>query len=185
MNFKRIIQFNNLRSQLTEQELTLADALRTATEAERELLVESLIPQKQAKKTITTRKAEHCAACDYTKRHQVHKDVSRSDYHEFQSSKPKSAHAKSISSAIQRTPKSKVDDEDERCTVLRDDDKICGLLPDHNVHHMTSARGYHPFVSAADAVDVEEKLLANGEAASSAVNTEIKQDVVSTAGAGD
>lgn len=43
----------------------------------------------------------------------------------------------------------------ERCTVLRGDlgGTTCGLLPDHNVHHLESVRGYHPFVSTAQAAE--------------------------------
>lgn len=39
-------------------------------------------------------------------------------------------------------------DTPERCAHIRDDNKPCRLLVDHNVHQMKTAMGYHEFVAA-------------------------------------
>lgn len=36
-----------------------------------------------------------------------------------------------------------------RCQFKREDGRTCMLLPDHNIHHLTTAREYHYFVSPA------------------------------------
>lgn len=50
----------------------------------------------------------------------------------------------------------------DRCSFVRDDGKRCLLLSDHNVHHMKSVYGYHPFVSVSDAPDAPAPSPANG-----------------------
>src|SRR6476659_6334290 len=50
MNIRKIVTYNSLRKQFTAEELALAEALYNMTDAERDLLVGSLQPQKAATK---------------------------------------------------------------------------------------------------------------------------------------
>lgn len=89
------------------------------------------------------KKILHCDACDYTKRHKVHKDSSRSDYHEFQppkSAAKKSSRAKSIAEAVQKVTKVKLDDDDQpRCMFIVNDatGEECGTIEDDPIHDLT------------------------------------------------
>lgn len=158
MNWKMIIR---AAFDLTDEEWDQAVKLRELGETDRGLLMERLGPQKPAakKSSATTRKVEHCAACDYTKRAAVHKDASVDGYHEFQSSKsaPKSARAQSLSGQIQQRRVRGVvtgdgegeDDNDQRCVFIRSSGEMCKLLADHNIHHLKTAMDHHPFTPAA------------------------------------
>lgn len=162
MNIRKIVTYNNLRRQFTPEELAFADQLYSATESEKELIVESLQPQKPAGKKMAgkTRTVEHCDACDYTKRHFIHKDVTRTGYHEFQSSKPKksaraSGMAAAISGSLQRsrsTTGGLPEGVSQFCIAQIDDNgglMECGETVDHNSHHKQTDPNYHPFRSAA------------------------------------
>jgi hypothetical protein len=155
MNVKRIISFLKLREQLSEDELTMAWALAGTTESERELLVEMLQPATVKKPVTQQRKIEHCDACNYTKRAAVHKDATLRDYHQFRSSKPKSARVSGIATAIKDSLKrgqaADSISDGERCTYERDGGRQCWLLSDHNVHHLESVFGYHEFVAGKSA----------------------------------
>lgn len=67
----------------------------------------------------------------------------------------------------------KDDDEDERCTVVRDDGEVCELLPDHNIHHLQNYPLYHEFdAGKSDASTATARSLANGGAESGTANLE-------------
>lgn len=40
-----------------------------------------------------------------------------------------------------------------RCQAKRSDGRICMLLPDHNIHHLTTVVDHHPFVSTAQTAE--------------------------------
>lgn len=40
-------------------------------------------------------------------------------------------------------------DNDDLCEFEQPSGRICGLQPDHNVHHLQNTGGFHPFVSVA------------------------------------
>lgn len=157
-----------MRSPLTEAvqrvQSMIAYVRENLDDQEYDLFLDLINPEPEQKvgekpKSRKPKKILHCDACDYTKRHQVHKDTSRSDYHVFEkpTSQLKSKRAKGIAAALnenlQQGKEAKVDsndngdDDEDRCLVLRRDlgGTVCGMLSDHNVHHMQSARGYHEF----------------------------------------
>ena len=162
--FKRVTgMIDHVRENLDEEEYDLFLDLIVPPE-----------PQAEKPKPRKPKKILHCDACNYTKRHQVHKDSSRSDYHEFQSAKgsSKSRRARGMAAAIgeslQRGKEAKVDsndsddngDNDSRCQFIRSDDKICNLLADHNVHHLKASMDYHEFV---EGVEEESAQAASGD----------------------
>lgn len=129
---------------------------------EYDLFLDLIVPEPERvtekPKPRKPKKILHCDACDYTKRHKVHKDSRVVGYHEFQSPKSaaKSKRAKSLGEAIQKVTKVIVDtanSDGEYCA-------ICAEAPDHNLHHLQDLPNYHEFVE-----DVEEKshALAAGE----------------------
>jgi hypothetical protein len=142
MNLKNVLRTYSLLRSLTNDESALLDTLRAMNDAERELLVELLVPATVRKPaTKQQRKVEHCGVCDYTKRAAVHKDTTLSDYHEFQSSKPKSARAASLAEQIKTSNRPL----DGGVSKMRCDREGCGEYADHNVHHLESTVGYHEF----------------------------------------
>lgn len=172
MSYKDVLRVFKLERELTDDETATLNTLRrmASSPADVEATVEafggSMGKGKPARAT-TTRNIEHCAACDYTKRAAVHKNENAKGYHVFQSTKPtmtvaeaakKSARASSIAERLPKPLGQGVkadeyggfaDDTDiQRCTVIRDNGKPCNLLPDHNVHHMQTAMGYHEFEPA-------------------------------------
>lgn len=173
MNIRNVLRTYALLRQLSDDESVLLQTLRGLNDGERELLVESLQPAKTTKKPTQQRKIEHCAACDYTRRAAVHKDTSSKDYHEFQSSKPKSPRASALASQLSKAHSAPSGDDDERCVYKRDDGRVCFLLPDHSVHHLESAMGYHPFASSAQPAGVQSS--PNGAARSSPASTETSE----------
>lgn len=164
MNLRNILKIYNLERQLTTDDVALLNTLRGMNESDKDLLVESLTPQKVATRKAKTLKFEHCDVCNYTKRHQVHKDSSRSDYHEFQSPKPSTKSSKksqraagmasAISDSLQRSHEAKLDDDDDdtdnddnsRCQFICSDNRVCNLLADHNIHHLKAHVDHHEFV---------------------------------------
>lgn len=154
MNWKLVLKiYGNLR-QLTDDESALLNTLRAMNDTERELLVESLQPQKSAgKKAVKVeRKVEHCVACDYTKRHAVHKDSTRDDYHEFQpssSASKKSQRAAGIKEQLNKNLSQQRVTDNHKC-VYESDGKICLGLEGDAIHDATMGYGgYHEFVPPA------------------------------------
>jgi hypothetical protein len=176
MNIKRIISFLKLREQLSEDELAMAGVLAGLTENERDLLVESLQPQKVAGKRVAAqRKIEHCSACNHTKRAAVHKDMSLKDYHEFQSLKPKSARAASLAEQIKKTQGLPAG-----CTaILSSNSEPCGAFEDNALHHDKGYVDYHPFSPPAHPAAGSSS--ARSGAGSSTVGTEDGMESASTA----
>jgi hypothetical protein len=105
VNFKLVLKAYSILRQLADDESALLDTLRTLTDTDRDLLVESLGPVKSAtkkstKKPAATREYDHCLRCGTTKRNSSHKDQASPDYHQFQSSQGKSARAVSLAEQI-------------------------------------------------------------------------------------
>lgn len=111
-----------------------------------------------------------CLRCGAPRNDSSH-GVGASNYHLFEpSTGKKSARQQSISEQIQqRRP---------RGVVTSDDDDhhgygMCAHCPnpsDHNIHHLTSFKDYHPFVLAAQSVELPSSL--NSESESSTASTE-------------
>lgn len=151
MNLRNVLRaYSNLR-QLTDDETALLETLCGMNDSERELLVESLSPQPQKK---SSKKA---------------------------AGKSKRATGMQAQLNTRLAARDRQPDDDDRCAVLRGDlgGTVCGLLPDHNVHHLESVRGYHPFVATAPTAGSPSS--ANGADGNSTVNSETQPDGVSNA----
>jgi hypothetical protein len=137
---------------LTDDETALLETLRGLSDSEHEAMVQALAPQTER----CTHTYANGLACNGAKRNIVHHNANHIDYHEFTAKVRKSARASGMAAQLNKSLKAQrqvtggfADDTDaQRCTTTRDDGKPCGLLPDHNVHHLESAVGYHPFDSS-------------------------------------
>lgn len=78
------------------------------------------------------------------------------------------------------------DDTDmQRCEFVRDDNKVCGLLPDHNVHHLQSAMGYHEFdAGKPTAPTASDSSSANGGASGGTASSGTQTESVAVAAGG-
>lgn len=145
--------------ELDDADWDLAVKLRGLTEHQREQFSAALGPVKAQKKP--ERVIEHCADCDYTKRHFIHDDATRTGYHEFQSStkKPagkggggKSKREVSLRQQIGSAVQGSGNNLQPRCTAMIDDnggEMECSETVDSNVHHKQTDPNYHPFVPPA------------------------------------
>lgn len=167
------------RSPLTDQYqrvMSLVQQIHDLPEDERDFILDLFVPlpeQEQVTKAAKKKSAKKsnksiplCNVCGYSESSIVHKQESGlSDFHPFQSPSKKSTRATGLQSQLSEnrkqrqagaanTPASHHGDglPESRCTVIRGDlgGTTCGLLVDHNVHQMTSVRGYHPFVGPSD-----------------------------------
>lgn len=143
VNIKKIVRYLELKSQLTTEELQMAETMVGLTESDKEALAGLLRPVR-ASKPATRRVIEHCVAdvngtaCTLTRRARVHKDSSMKDYHEFQPQAQlldkKSRRASSLAGAL----KKKSTDREPRCVV-------CFEVRDHAEHDV--ANGGHEFTT--------------------------------------
>jgi len=181
MNIRKVVTYNALRKGFAPEELALADALYNASESERELLIQSLQPEKvTVKKTATQpRKIQHCEVCDYTRRAAVHKDATLKDYHGFQSAKSKSAHAQSLAEQIKGGRKGR--EPSDRCAYVYPGGgpfakQSCTAKRDNVIHDKSMGyAGYHEFVAG--------KSTAPSAAGKSSTNG--AEETIATTGAGD
>lgn len=197
MNLKNVLKTYGLLRQLSDDETALLNTLRAMNDSERELLVESLSPEKPAKKPATERNIEHCVACNYTRRAIHHKDTAHKDYHEFQSpsAQKKSKRATSISDAIKGTAgaaggvPSQLPETVVLCAYVYSEDGVvnagmkCGE-PRVNVVHDKSFgyAGYHPFVEPSLARPAAGKSSSkNGEGARSEASSKTQTEDASSA----
>lgn len=133
-------------------------------------------PQVEKPKPRKPKRILHCDACDYTKRHQVHKDEQRSDYHEFQlkSSIPRCTQCGLAKESITHRHKDLADYHEFQSTKgtaksartkslqqqiqtvrpldggvskMRCAKEGCGEYGDNNIHHRTTDPDYHEFVA--------------------------------------
>lgn len=125
MNLKLVLRTYSALRQLTDDESALLNTLRAMNDTERELLVESLQPQKAAgKKAAKARK-----------------------------SASKSPRATSLSSVIQRTPKTKDDDDSssQQCSYQMGNETCDATISDPIHDESFGYTGYHTFVPPAQA----------------------------------
>lgn len=132
MNIRNVLRTYSLLRQLTDDESALLETLRNATEAEREMLVETLAQQRSS----TTKRAGKKSSS---------KGASKSS----RASGMAAAINRSLSQ--QRQVVKSDDDDDNNCGFVHGDGNghVCGLLPDHNIHHLQNYVDYHPFASTA------------------------------------
>lgn len=152
MNIRQVLKAFTALRQLTDDESALLETLRGATDAERELLVETLAPQKVMTKRAGKKSASKGAS--------------------------KSARAQSLSGAIHRTPKPKVDsdaddvDPNAHCQKEFAGGFICDEPADANVHHLRGATGYHEFdAGKSSAPRAGAKSSTNGGAVATTANS--------------
>lgn len=151
MNIRNVLRTYSLLRQLTDDESALLETLRGATEAERELLVETLAPQKSTTKRAGKKSASKSAS--------------------------KSSRAQSLSGVIQRTAKVKTDDDandpNAHCQKEFAGGFVCNEPADANVHHLRGATGYHEFdAGKSSAPRAGAKSSTNGGATVTTVNSE-------------
>lgn len=175
MNSK-IFKYLKLKSELSADDLKQAESLAAMTEGDKQALVEFLGGKAKVTKPVKTRNVEKCADCDYTKRHQIHKVTAMVGFHEFRSALTKSgSRRRGMPSSPQPArcvacyeiathSNHDLDNGGHEFTtdlVKRLDQQLgkhryctCGKPDDDNVHHLTTADGYHEFVSGEQAVGV-------------------------------
>lgn len=148
INYRNVLRVYKLERELAPDDVALLNTLREMPEIVRGVFAETLgLPVKaKAKATTKQRKVEHCHVCDRSGRAAVHKDTGLSDYHQFQSSKPKSPRAQSLATAIQQTPKSQVVGDGSDGPLCG----VCGHTEDYEDHQQPSPH-YHPFASPSPA----------------------------------
>lgn len=145
------------------------------------LFLDLLVPEPEVVRSVKkkpaaqSRKIDHCAACNYTNRAAVHKDASVSGYHQFQSSKGKSARAAGIAATLNKNlsaqRNSALDDTTSESVMPADDWRTpcakegCELTADSAIHDVTSGYlGAHPFVPPSSAPGAAQPSSAsNGE----------------------
>lgn len=177
MNLRNVLKTYSLLRSLTDDESALVETFRTMADADRELLVQSLAPakpagKKPAKKPAITRVYDHCLRCGTTKRDSSHKDESSPDYHQFQSSQGKSVRAASLAEQIKGTGKPSRPVQSLCMT--------CDYDSDHNIHHLESVDGYHPFTPPVPAAVHQSS--ANNGAASTASSVDEQVSAQGAAG---
>lgn len=123
MNLKLVLRTYSALRQLTDDETALLETLRSMTDAERELTVETLSPQVKS-----TKKAGKKGA-------------------------GKSRRGQSLSETVKGNLQRReptiggfADDVD----YLADKCSKCPYGSDHNIHHLATAAGYHEFTAAKD-----------------------------------
>lgn len=150
MDFKRVLKVYSLQRQLTDDETALLNTLRGMTDAERELLAESLGPPAKAKSTKpSTKKFKKCDVCGVSKRAAKHHDTTLSDYHVFDE-------GGSAKGAVKRRglPVMGASVNGKLPTPLlcdySIDGKVCKGTATDAIHDKAMGYGnYHPFQSAA------------------------------------
>lgn len=123
MSLRQVLTIYNAERQLNDDETALLNTLRRMTDAEREMVSQSLSdkPQKKASK-----KSSGAAK-----------------------SRRASGMAEQLSSRRQEGIAVKTDG---RCNHQLSYG-VCALLPDHNIHHLKNHPNYHPFVGNAQSAD--------------------------------
>lgn len=130
MNIRNVLRTYSLLRQLTDDESALLETLRNATEAEREMLVETLAPQKLTAKRAGKKLASKGAS--------------------------KSSRASGMAAALTRSLEQQrqvtktandADDTDPNAHCRKEfaGGLICDEPADANVHHLRGATGYHEF----------------------------------------
>lgn len=175
MNIKLISKALHTLSLLSDEDVAIVFGLRSASEDERMVLMTALEPntkpsqKKSSKKTARVPPDARCigyppgsvSICGLLKKDLIHHSRTAAAYHEFippqtaGKSKRASGMAAQLNKSLESQRKATANDDDddeneyEHCQADRGEGRICYLLPDHNIHHLESAMGYHPFVSYA------------------------------------
>lgn len=141
-NFNLVLRTYTAMRQMTADDLALLNTLRALGDTDREKLIEAMSdkPQKKSSKKSAggggSGKAKSKHASSLAEKvggtlASIAKTVGGDD-----------DNARKIIDAMDHD-----DDGSGRCQAKRSDDRICMLLPDHNIHHLTTANEYHEFVA--------------------------------------
>lgn len=133
MNLRNVLRAYSLLRQLSDDEAALLNILRALNDNDREQLVASMSdkPQKKAGKKAAGGGGKSSKSARA------------------------SGMAKTLNDNLSQRRQETIDDvverdtgEPARCHFTRANGNPCKLLPDHNIHHMTTANEYHEFQSA-------------------------------------
>lgn len=140
MNLRNVLRAYGLLRQLSDDESALLNILRALNDNDREQLVASMSdkPQKKSSKKAVGGggKSSSKSTRGESLRQQISKPLKAFDDNDDT--------GKQVTEAQEIVGREVVE---ERCQFVRADGKPCLLLPDHNIHHMTTAREYHYFVA--------------------------------------
>lgn len=171
-NYRNVLKIYKLERELAPDDVALLNTLRGMTDAERELLAETLGPPAKGKvvKPEKKRNIEHCNVCNYTRRAVHHKDTGHKDYHEFDSGgTKKSARAVSLASKIAGGALSGNHKPPSLCD-FEIDGKVCHGEEGDGIHDKSLGYGaYHPFVSSSPARSAKGQSSTSGPDQSSEV----------------
>lgn len=126
MDIKLVIKALQLDDEEWEEHLDLINRLRILTDAEQSQLFSALEPQKKAGKKTAGGGGRRSAHGESLKQQISNRNQS-----------------------VVRPPATTDNDDDgnsPRCQAPRGDGRVCMLLADHNIHHLTTAMDYHEFV---------------------------------------
>lgn len=146
MNIRNVLRTYSLLRQLTDDESALLETLRNATDAERQLLVETLAPQKSSTKRAGKKSVSKGAS--------------------------KSPRASGMAAAINRSlsQQREVVKNDPACGYAFSDETVCNRIEDNPVHRKDGGyAGYHPFVSPAPRAGAKSST--NGGVTATTVNS--------------
>jgi hypothetical protein len=142
MNIRNVLRAYSLLHQLTDDESALLETLRGLSENERDLLVESLQPEKVVKKAAK-------------------KEASKSQ----RASGMAAAIKKSLESQKRVT-------DNGKCTFVFTDNQVCLAREDDPIHDQSFGyAGYHPFVAPSSARTAQPPSSANNGERSTTANT--------------
>jgi hypothetical protein len=171
---------------LTKDLLELRDKINKLTNEQRDILLDLVDPlpepqaeqktatKKAAKKPATTREYDHCLRCGTTKRDSSHKDQALPDYHDFQSSKGKSARAAGMAETLNKSLRSQRRVTESNCAD-------CEMAEDMPIHSPKGGyQTYHPFQPATPAPTARNQSSVSNGAGSTTANS-----VGETVSAGD
>lgn len=145
MNLRNVLRTYALFRQLTDDESALLATLRGINDSERELLVESLQPEKTAAKKPATARKGGCAACDYTKPSPIHHKTTMTGYHVYQPAKSQRASnlAATLGKNLTQQREAVTKDATETGAIEPICD-TCGNVSGY-VDHFQPSPAYHPF----------------------------------------
>lgn len=131
-NFSLILRTYTAMRQMSPDDLALLNTLRALNDVDRQKLIETMSdkPQKKSSKKSAGgggRSSKSARAAGMAKTLNGNLSQRRQE---------------TIDDVVERDT-----EEPDRCHFIRADGNPCKLLPDHNIHHMTTANEYHEFQS--------------------------------------
>lgn len=168
MSYKDVFDVFKRERRLNDDETALLNSLRHMTDAERELLAETLGPPAKAKSARpATKKFKKCDVCGVSKRAAHHRDVTLPDYHEFDEGGPAKGVVKRRGLPTTVTPTNGKPPVPLLCSY-EIDGKVCHGEEGDGIHDKSLGYGnYHPFVSSSSAPSAVAQSSTSGSEASS------------------